>query len=128
MLIRTTAVWLAWHRLRADSRRARRGPGARLAQRPTPVYDDAAGNAGRVIGCVYIYPSGSADGAAEVRSWVRADQADLDVAVHDAVSVWLSTAWPFTAISYAPRTGSRDDTSPNQAKRDLTDGETADNA
>jgi hypothetical protein len=58
---------------------------------------------GRIIGCVYIYPSGSTDGTANVRSWVRADQADLDVAIHDAVSAWLNSAWAFTAISYAPR-------------------------
>jgi hypothetical protein len=64
-----------------------------------------ASDSSQVIGCVYIYPSDSADGAADVRSWVRANRADLDIAVHDAVSVWLKTAWPFTTISYAPRTG-----------------------
>ena len=67
---------------------------------PPPVS-----GSGRVIGCVYIYPSEGADGAADVRSWVRADRAGLDVAVHDAVSAWLDSAWPFTAVSYAPRTG-----------------------
>ena len=66
------------------------------------VLEDGSG---RVIGCVYIYPSKGADGAADVRSWVRADRAGLDVAVHDAVAAWLADAWPFTAVSYAPRTG-----------------------
>jgi hypothetical protein len=35
---------------------------------------------------VYIYPWRGADRAADVHSWVRADQADLDVASHDAVA------------------------------------------
>ena len=66
------------------------------------TYTVLASGSDRIIGCVYIYPSGSAD-SADVRSWVRADQADLDAAVHDAVLAWLNDAWPFTAISYAPR-------------------------
>jgi RimJ/RimL family protein N-acetyltransferase len=74
-----------------------------FAQRSGFTYTVMARGNGRIIGCVYIYPSRSADGAADVRSWVRADQADLDVAVHDAVSAWLNDTWPFTAISYAPR-------------------------
>jgi hypothetical protein len=54
--------------------------------------------AGDVIGCVYIYPPGSqgpGDGErrlhASVESWVRADHAALDPAVHDAVAGWLGT-------------------------------------
>lgn len=74
-----------------------------FVQRSGFTYTVLAGGGGRIIGCVYIYPSGSADGAADVRSWVRADQADLDVAVHDAVSAWLNNSWPFTVVSYAPR-------------------------
>jgi hypothetical protein len=76
-----------------------------FAQRSGFTYTVLEGGSGRVIGCVYIYPSDGADGAAGVRSWVRADRADLDVPVHDAVSAWLDDAWPFTAVSYAPRTG-----------------------
>jgi hypothetical protein len=55
-----------------------------------------------VLGCVYIYPSGDVD-VADVRSWVRADRADLDVPLHDAVAFWLNEAWPFETVSYAPR-------------------------
>ena len=76
-----------------------------FAQRSGFTYTVLDGGSGRVIGCVYIYPSDGADGAADVRSWVRADRADLDVPVHDAVSAWLASAWPFTAVSYAPRSG-----------------------
>jgi RimJ/RimL family protein N-acetyltransferase len=76
-----------------------------FAQRSGFTYTVLDPGSGRVIGCVYIYPSDGADGAADVRSWVRADRADLDVAVHDAVSAWLASAWPFTAVSYAPRSG-----------------------
>ena len=76
-----------------------------FAQRSGFTYTVLDPGTGRVIGCIYIYPSGDADGAAHVRSWVRADRADLDAAVHDAVSAWLDSAWPFTAVSYAPRAG-----------------------
>ena len=74
-----------------------------FAQRAGFTYTVLARGSGRIIGCVYIYPSRGADGAAGVRSWVRADQADLDVALHDAVAAWLNNAWPFTEIRYAPR-------------------------
>ena len=44
------------------------------------VLDDG----GRVIGCVYIYPSRSDPAVAQVRSWVAANYAELDPLVHDA--------------------------------------------
>jgi hypothetical protein len=43
------------------------------------------------------------EGTADVQSWVRAERADLDAALHDAGAAWLDNAWPFTAIRYAPR-------------------------
>ncbi len=55
-----------------------------------------------VIGCVYIYPTRD-DTAARVHSWVRADRADLDRPLYEAVSAWLASDWPFTAIRYAAR-------------------------
>lgn len=75
-----------------------------FARRAGFTYTVLASGSDRVIGCVYIYPSRSAAGTADVSSWVRADRADLDVAVHDAVSAWLDAAWPFTAVRYAART------------------------
>jgi len=58
----------------------------------------------RVVGCVYIYPAeGGEPGTADVHSWVRADRAELDVPLHDAVSAWLAESWPFTAVRYAER-------------------------
>jgi len=74
-----------------------------FAERSGFTYTVLDPGSGRVIGCVYIYPTKGADAAADVRSWVRADRAELDVPVHDAVSAWLASAWPFTAVSYAPR-------------------------
>ncbi len=56
-----------------------------------------------VIGCVYIYPSDHPGHDAHVMSWVRADRAELDVAVRRAVSEWLGSVWPFTRTRYAPR-------------------------
>jgi hypothetical protein len=40
---------------------------------------------------------------ADVRSWVSADHAALDVALYRAVSAWLRSAWPFTTVTYASR-------------------------
>jgi hypothetical protein len=56
-----------------------------------------------VLGCVYIYPSRDERHDADVRSWVRADVAELDVQVHAAVSRWLAEDWPFAAVDYAGR-------------------------
>jgi hypothetical protein len=74
-----------------------------FAQRSGFTYTVLARGSDQIIGCVYIYPSASADGTADVHSWVRAGQAELDTVLHDAVQAWLNDAWPFTAISYAPR-------------------------
>lgn len=61
-----------------------------------------------VIGCIYIYPLRAEDrdgtDVASVRSWVRADRAELDVPLWQAVSAWLEADWPFERIAYAPRT------------------------
>ena len=54
----------------------------------------------RVIGCVYIYSSQSDSRVARVRSWVRANSAELGLLVHDAVANWLATEWPFTDVRY----------------------------
>jgi hypothetical protein len=56
----------------------------------------------RVVGCVYIYPSKSDPRVAQVRSWVSAERADLDLPVHDAVADWLATEWPFADVRYRP--------------------------
>jgi len=48
-----------------------------------------------VIGCVYLYPSASDDRDVTALSWVRADTADLDVPLADAVAAWLTTDWPW---------------------------------
>lgn len=56
-----------------------------------------------VIGCVYIYPDNHGDSDAEVQSWVRAEHADLDPVLHQAVSEWLAADWPFTKVRYEPR-------------------------
>jgi hypothetical protein len=48
-----------------------------------------------VVGCVYLYPSASPEHDVEVQSWVRADRAELDRPLADAVARWLETAWPW---------------------------------
>jgi hypothetical protein len=56
-----------------------------------------------VIGCVYIYPTNDGDHDAQVRSWVRADVADLDAPLRAAVSRWLAERWPFVRVISADR-------------------------
>ena len=75
--------------------------------------DDFAGRQGftytviegdeEVIGCVYIYPAEDPAFDANVRSWVRADRADLDAVLYRSVSDWLADRWPFATVDYAPR-------------------------
>lgn len=56
-----------------------------------------------VIGCLYIYPFGGDGHDADVRSWVTASRADLDVVVWRAVSDWLARHWPFVDPWYLER-------------------------
>jgi hypothetical protein len=56
-----------------------------------------------IVGCVYIYPSTETGVAADVRSWVRADRAELDAPLYWAVMDWLREDWPFDKIHYAAR-------------------------
>jgi len=58
---------------------------------------------GAVIGCVYLYPSRAHEYDVEVQSWVRADRANLDVPLADAVSQWLSEAWPWQRVDLKGR-------------------------
>jgi hypothetical protein len=51
-----------------------------------------------VIGCVYLYPSESADADVTVQSWVRASHAQLDVPLADAVAAWLAAEWPWERV------------------------------
>lgn len=56
-----------------------------------------------VIGCLYIYPGRRDERITDVRSWVRADRAELDTTLSDAVSAWLQTDWPFESVDYTSR-------------------------
>ncbi len=53
-----------------------------------------------VVGCVYIYPDEDGSHDAHVRSWVRADRAEVDAALRTAVSEWLRATWPFASVRY----------------------------
>ena len=63
------------------------------------VLDPADGD---VIGCLYVYPIKDAPGA-EVRSWVRADRAALDLQLAESVAAWLESTWPFEQVRYRGR-------------------------
>lgn len=55
------------------------------------VLDPAGGD---VLGCVYLYPAADEHDVV-VRSWVRADRAELDTVLADAVARWLEAEWPW---------------------------------
>jgi hypothetical protein len=74
-----------------------------FAHRSGFTYTVLEADSDRVIGCVYIYPSRERSGVTDVASWVRADRAELDQVLHEAVSAWLATEWPFEQVAYAPR-------------------------
>ena len=58
---------------------------------------------GEVIGCVYIDPARGADLDTVVRCWVRADRAELDHPLYEAVARWLSAEWPLGRIDFSGR-------------------------
>ncbi len=55
------------------------------------------------LGCVYIYPDGTAD--ARVHLWVRrqAWEEGLDPILERAVRAWIGEAWPFETVVYPGR-------------------------
>ncbi len=64
------------------------------------VLDPADGD---VIGCVYVYPAASEDYDVTVQSWVRADRADLDTPLAEAVDGWLAADWPWRRVDRCGR-------------------------
>jgi RimJ/RimL family protein N-acetyltransferase len=59
----------------------------------------------RVLGCVYINPSESEDGEAEIFMWVRQSEYDkgLDAVLFQTVGKWMEAAWPFKNVIYPGR-------------------------
>ncbi len=55
-----------------------------------------------VIGCVYLYPAKSDDDV-RVQSWVRADRADLDTPLAEAVAAWIAAEWPWQQLDRCGR-------------------------
>ncbi len=64
------------------------------------VLRPAADDAHEVLGCLYLNP-GPRPRSVDVQSWVRADVADLDPVLRQAVRAWLADAWPFDEVLYA---------------------------
>ena len=74
-----------------------------FADRTGFAYTVLDPGSGEVIGCVYFYPPRQAGDDVDVRSWVRADRAELDKPLHDVIRGWLAEAWPFQQPDYAAR-------------------------
>jgi hypothetical protein len=78
---------------------------AEFIAREAFTYTVLAPDSETVIGCLYIYAGKRAGVDADVRSWVRAADADLDPVLYRVVTDWLATSWPFGRIEYAARPG-----------------------
>jgi hypothetical protein len=74
-----------------------------FAKRSGFTYTVLEPTTGEVIGCVYIYPARSEAHDAQVRSWVRASQPELDAPLWRSVTDWLAEEWPFERVAYAER-------------------------
>ena len=58
----------------------------------------------RCLGCVYIYPSETAD--ADVLMWVRKEEYEtLDGDLFERVQRWIAEEWPFENVRYPGREG-----------------------
>ena len=86
-----------------DNERDLTGHANHFARRVGFTYTVLDSDRDEVIGCVYIYPPRSDEYDVDVRSWVRADRADLDRPLYEAVLRWLSDDWPFSSPCYAAR-------------------------
>ncbi len=86
----------------ADNLKDLQGHASDFANRKGFTYTVLASDSGQIVGCVYIYPRKGEPGA-RILSWVRANRADLDAPLYEAVSEWLRNAWPFTSVTYVPR-------------------------
>lgn len=66
------------------------------------LFDDAETE---LLGCVYIDPPEKVDADAEVSWWVRDEYLGTDVedTLNQAVTGWLASSWPFTAVRYIGR-------------------------
>ena len=56
-----------------------------------------------VIGCVYLYPTRSDETDVAVQTWVRADRADLDVPLAEAIAGWIADDWPWERVDRCGR-------------------------
>jgi len=73
---------------------------ARRAGFAYTVLDPAGGD---VIGCVYFDPPQRQGYDIAVRSWVRADRAEMDDLLAAVVRSWIADRWPWTAPDYTGR-------------------------
>jgi hypothetical protein len=91
------------HEMTLDENRADLGRHQRdFAGRTGFTYTVLDPDDGDVIGCLYVYPLRAKAGA-HVTSWVRADRAELDEPLAEAVAAWLDEAWPFDRVLYLGR-------------------------
>lgn len=58
---------------------------------------------GKVIGCVYLYPTKDPEYDVTVQSWVSADRAELDAPLAEALAGWLAAEWPWENIDRCGR-------------------------
>jgi hypothetical protein len=76
-------------------------------RRSSFTYTVMAPDGARCLGCVYIYPSKTAEIDADIYLWVRGEeqQTGLDRYLYDTVRRWIDESWRFMRVAYPGREG-----------------------
>ena len=83
---------LAWHEIEFQKRRSF-------------AYTVVSLDESRILGCLYLHPTGRGGHDVEVSLWVRASEAEsgLDAHLYGTVRGWIAEAWPFENPAYPGR-------------------------
>lgn len=83
---------LAWHEIEFQKRRSF-------------AYTVVSLDESRILGCLYLHPTGRGGHDVEVSIWVRASEAEsgLDAHLYETVRGWIAEAWPFVKPAYPGR-------------------------
>ena len=74
-------------------------------RRTSFTYTVVSPDGGKVLGCVYIYPTRKLGYDADVTFWARESDQDepADRALEDAVRAWVAAEWPFAKPAFPGR-------------------------
>jgi hypothetical protein len=86
---------------REENLRDLEGHRAEFDERVAFAYSVLDPESDDVIGCVYVDPAPSGEGAV-IRTWVRETHAHLDETLRSEVVAWLERDWPLASVTTPP--------------------------